>query len=127
MILLVTPEVEFSKQMANWLEAKGYPVKLAFQGDKVLARVRQGNPELIVVNLYLRNPSGLEVLRQLRAEGYAGKIIVLASKSTSTEIPQSLFFGVHHVLGLPLSLNLLISSVHLAIGPSAKHEGQVTR
>lgn len=34
MILLVTHEVAFAKQMAGLLEAQGYSVMLAFQGPK---------------------------------------------------------------------------------------------
>lgn len=70
----MTHEVEFAKHVGRLLEAQGYPVMLAFQGSDVPTLVTQGNPQLIVVNLYLRNPSGLEVLRQLRTQGYVGKL-----------------------------------------------------
>ncbi len=125
MILLVTHEVVFAKQMASLLEAEGYSVMLAFQGSEVPTLVSQRNPRLIVLNLYLQNPSGLEVLRQLRVQGYAGKIIVLAGYSTSTEIPRALFFGVDQVLGQPVSLNHLVSAVRVAIGPPVTNEDPV--
>ncbi len=120
MVLLVTHEVEFAKHMTLFLEAQGYPVMLTFEGSEVPSLVTQGNPQLIIVNLYLRNPSGLDVLRQLRAQGYAGKIIVLASYSTSTEMPRAFYFGVDQVLGQPVSLHHLASAVRASIGPSVK-------
>jgi DNA-binding response OmpR family regulator len=120
MVLLVTHEAEFAKQLTRFLGAQGYPVMLAFQGSEVPSLVTEGNPQLIIVNLYLRNPSGLEVLRQLRTQGYAGKIIVLAGYSTSTEMPRAFYFGVDQVLGQPVSLHHLASAVRVAIGPSVK-------
>lgn len=118
MILLVTHEVDFAKHMTRFLEAQGYPVMVAFQGSEVPALVTQGNPQLIIVNLYLRNPSGLEILRQLRTQGYTGKIIVLAGFSTSAEIPRAFYFGVDQVVGQPVSVHHLASAVRVAIGPS---------
>lgn len=117
MILLVTHEVEFAKEMGHLLEAEGYPVMLAFQGSDVLTMVSQENPQLIIVNLYLRNPSGLEVLRQLRREGYAGKIIMLAGNSVSSEIHQALFLGIDQILGQPVSFQQILSAVRVALGP----------
>ncbi|GJL60698.1 MAG: hypothetical protein NPIRA03_35550 [Nitrospirales bacterium] len=122
MILLVTQEDEFAKHMARFLAAKGYPVMLTFQGSEVPTLVTQGNPQLIIVNLYLRNPSGIGILRQLRAQGYVGKIIVLADYSTTTEVHRPFYDGVDQVLGQPLSLLHLLTAVRVAIGPSVKRK-----
>jgi len=127
LILLVTHEVEFAKHVGRLLEAQGYPVMLAFQGSDVPTLVTQGNPQLIVVNLYLRNPSGLEVLRELRARGYAEKIIVLAGHSVSSEIPQALCLGIDQVLGQPVSFNQIVSAVRVAIGSPVKNEDHAAR
>jgi DNA-binding response OmpR family regulator len=126
-ILLVTHEVEFAKHVGRLLEAEGYPVTLAFQGSEVITLVTQVNPQLIIVNLYLRNPSGLDVLRKLRAQGYGGKIVVLAGNSVSSEIPQALFLGIDQVLGQPVSFNQLVSAVRMAIGPPVTNEDHVSR
>ena len=125
MIFLVTHEVEFAKQMGRLLEAQGYPVKLAFEGSDVPTLVTQENSQLIIVNLYVQNPSGVEVLRQLRAQGYAGKIIVLGGYSASTEIRQALLLGIDQILGQPVSYSQLDAAVRVAIGHPAKNEDHV--
>jgi DNA-binding response OmpR family regulator len=125
MILLVTHEVEFAKHVGCLLEAHGYSVMLASRGSDVATVMTQGNPQLIIVNLYLRNPSGLEILRELRARGYAGKIIVLAGNSVSSEIPQALCLGIDQVIGQPVSFNQILSAVRVAIGPPGKNEDHV--
>ena len=113
-------EIEFAKQMACSLEAQGYSVILAFHGSEVPILVSQRNPRLIVLNFYLRHPSGLEVLQQLRVKGYTGKIIVLAGYSAGAEISRTLLFGVDQVLGQPVPVNHLVSAAHVAIGPPVK-------
>jgi DNA-binding response OmpR family regulator len=127
MILLVTHEIEFAKQMGRLLEAQGYPVTLAFEGSDVPTLMTQENLQLIIVNLYVQNPSGLEVLRQLRAQGYAGKIIVLGGYSASTEIRQALLLGIDQILGQPVSYSQLDAAVHVAIGHPVKNEDHVER
>ena len=127
MILLVTHEVEFAKQMGRLLEAQGYPVMLAFDGSDVPALVTEVSPRLVIMNLYLQNPSGLEVLRQIRRHGYARKIIVLAGYSASSEIQRALLLGIDQVIGQPVSFNQIISAVRVAIGPPPKNEVHIGR
>ncbi len=113
--------------MNRLLKAQGYPIMLAFDGSDVPTLVTEGNPRLVNVNWYLQNPSGLEVLQQLRAQGYAAKIIVLAGYSASTEIPRALFFSIDQVLGQPVSFNQIVSAVRVGIGSLVTDKDQPCR
>ena len=89
---------------------------LAFKGSDVPALVSEGNLRLVAVSLYLQNPSGWEVLRQFRAQGYAGKILVLSGYSASTEIQRALLLGIDQVLGQLVFFVQIVSAVRAAIG-----------
>jgi len=118
MILLVSHKPEIAQTLSNMLKAEGYPVTILAEGDECVPSILAFSPNLLLVDLYIQNPSGLEVLRQVRARGYAGKIIVLSGVSLSSAIPLAMRFGVDQVLGPPLDFGQVLSAVHVAIGSS---------
>ena len=127
MILIVTHEADFGEQMVKWLQGCGYAVCLSCQGTEALNLVAQTSPSLVLLNLYLQDPSGLEVLRQLRTQGYAGKVILIAGVSVSTEIPKAYYLGVEQVIGSPLRLGQLESAIRSTIGPPTPQDLQMLK
>ena len=54
---------------------------------------------VIVLDMYVSEPSGLKVLRELRSQNYRGKVVLLAGKSVSSLISETWHFGVEQVIG----------------------------
>jgi len=61
--------------------------------------VKEKNPLVIVLDLYVSEPSGLKVLKELRARNSMGKNVLLAGKSVSPLISETWHFGVDQVIG----------------------------
>lgn len=99
MILLITHESQRRSRLHEFLIQRGYAVAVPSHRDQVVAMVKEIQPLLIVLDLYVAEPSGVEVLRQLRAEGFQGKVVLLAGVSTSHLIPQAFQLGVDQVVG----------------------------
>jgi two-component system response regulator YesN len=116
MILIVTHEVEFGKKISHWLQERHYVVSFSQGGGEALELAVQISPALVVVDMYLQNPSGLEILRQLRSQGFGGKVVLLGGFSVSPEVPEALHLGVDQVLGRPLTLGQVESAIRSAIG-----------
>src|SRR3954471_15210447 len=51
------------------LEAEGYSVQVAEDGEAGLSQARRDEADLIILDIMLPRLNGYEVLRQLRAEG----------------------------------------------------------
>jgi CheY-like chemotaxis protein len=81
MIMLLTHRSEIREQLNASLHASGHQTCVPAHRDDVRAAMTDRYPELIVLDLYLAHPSGAEVLRRLRQDGYHGKVIVLSGQS----------------------------------------------
>jgi len=99
MIMVVTFQEEFRKKICSFLEGKGYMVCIPPHRADMLPFVVEKKPLVIVLDMYVTEPSGLKVLRELRAQNYRGKVVLLAGQSISSLISETWHFGVEQVIG----------------------------
>ena len=124
MIMVVTPKEEFRNKICSFLEGKGYMLCIPPHRQDMLSLVKEKNPLVIVLDLYVSEPSGLKVLRELRAQNYKGKVIVLAGTSVSSLISEAWHCGVEQVIGgvqgssKSLNLNQVESAIKMALHSS---------
>ncbi len=83
----------------RFLLGKGYEVCVPPHRQDVFPLVKEENPLVIVLDMYVAAPNGLEVLRKLRAQNYKGKVVALAGMSVSSLMPQAFQLGVDQVIG----------------------------
>ncbi len=53
-------------------------------------------------------------LRQLREEGYSGKVVVLGGPSTQALTPEATHLGALQIVGRPFSANQVLGAVRVA-------------
>ncbi|MEX2493702.1 MAG: DUF2934 domain-containing protein [Nitrospirales bacterium] len=99
MIMVVTSKEEFRTKICSFLEGKGYMLCIPPHRQDMLPLVKEKNPLVIVLDMYVSEPNGLKVCRELRAQNYKGKVIVLAGTSVSSLISEVWHFGVEQVIG----------------------------
>jgi DNA-binding NarL/FixJ family response regulator len=61
--------------------------------------LKDENPQVISLDLYLAAPSGLATLQKLRQEGYTGKTVVLAGPSARSSLGDAFQIGVDQLIG----------------------------
>lgn len=99
MIMVVTFQQEFRDKISSFLTEKGYEVCVPPHRQDVVPLMKEKNPLVIVLDMYVAEPGGLEVLRELRAQNYRGKVVALAGTSVSTLMSQAFRLGVDQVIG----------------------------
>lgn len=99
MIMVVTFQQEFRDKISSFLTEKGYEVCVPPHRQDVVPLMKEKNPLVIVLDMYVAEPGGLEVLRELRAQHYKGKVVALAGTSVSTLMSQAFRLGVDQVIG----------------------------
>lgn len=115
MVLIITHNEQFGRYLTEWLNNKGYPCSLACDGQQGLERARQDVPTVVVLDLYVKEPSGMDVLLQLREQKYTGKVILMGGVSLSRIIPEALRLGVDQVIGWESDLGPIECAIQSAL------------
>jgi DNA-binding response OmpR family regulator len=89
-ILLVDDEEMIASTLKVYLELRGFEVKTARNGLEALACVRQGSPDLIVLDTIMPHLDGWETLRRLRRQGITTPVLLLGPAGRTSLPPPGL-------------------------------------
>jgi DNA-binding response OmpR family regulator len=112
--ILVVDDDEGIRLQVSWqLEADGYAVTTAEDGEQALAALRSRIPDLMVLDLTLPVVAGLDVLRTVRAAGptQALPVIILSGRSSEADRVTGLDAGADDYLIKPFSPSELAARV----------------
>ncbi len=109
-ILLVDDELSVQKLLAFPLRKEGYDVVAAVSGQEALQRFRDGEFDLVVLDVMLPRVDGFEVCRQLRAKS-AVPIIMLTAKADEFDKVLGLELGADDYITKPFSMREFRSRV----------------
>ncbi len=97
------------------LEAEGYAVLSAEDGERGLAIAREERPDLVILDVMLPLLNGFQVLQALRREGFAMPIIVLSARTGEMDKVTGLELGAEDYVAKPFSLAELLARVKAAL------------
>ena len=120
-ILIVDDEVEICSMLRRFFQKQGHQVVTCTDGDGAIALAAQERPHLIILDIKMPGISGVEVLRLLRENHNAAKIIILSAVKDDNVIQETLRLGANGYLTKPFRLEhvaQLMQSV-LGIKPAA--------
>ncbi|GAW34955.1 phosphate regulon transcriptional regulatory protein PhoB [Roseovarius sp. A-2] len=112
-VLLVEDEPAQREVLGYNLEADGFRVMTASNGEEALLMVSEMPPDIIVLDWMMPNVSGIEVCRQLktRSETRAIPIIMLSARSEEVDRVRGLETGADDYVIKPYSLVELMARV----------------
>jgi two-component system response regulator YesN len=116
MLLIATIDPILRENLQQTLTEKGEPFLLLEEGEDIITAVFRHNPSMVVLDLYLTHPSGLEILRQLREKGFSGKVVVLGGQSDQSMAPEASRLGAVQIVGRPFNANQVLGAVRVASG-----------
>jgi len=117
-ILVVDDEPVIRAMLSKFLAQQGYKVRTAHNGLAALTLVRQHPPHLVILDIYMPGMDGVEVFRQLRAQGYRGGVVTLSASQDQQLLRQMLELGSVDVIGKPVDLDRLALVVQVALAVS---------
>ena len=110
-ILIIEDNRNLAHGLRHNLELEGHIVELAFTGDAGLARARDAAIDLILLDLMIPRPDGLQVLRTIREEGVATPVIVLTPRGQVEDKVRGLRLGADDYVTKPFGLLELLARV----------------
>ena len=104
MIMLLTHHSELRAQLSEALQQNGHNVAIPAHREDMLTVLRDSQPDLIILDLYLSHPSGTDDLKILRDHGYSGRTIVLSPPSMKSVLNEAYASGVDRVVKVPAKI-----------------------
>ncbi len=115
-VLIVDNDVPALDLVVRLLRRAGYEVAQAAGGEEALRLARKVKPDLILLGVVLPDMSGLEVLRQIKADNEMEQIsvVLLSSQAVSADHPSAgLDTGADGYIACPIPNQELLARVHL--------------
>jgi len=112
-IVIIDDEVQLRRLLRISLEANGYKIYEAANGQQGLAEVAARHPDLVVLDLGLPDMDGLDVLSRLR-EWCSVPIVVLSVRESEHDKVSALRSGADDYLTKPFSTSELLARLHVA-------------
>lgn len=110
-ILLVEDEESLARGLFDVLEAKGHDPEWVQEGPKALQRAREGNFDLVLLDLEIPGLSGFEVLKSLREEGSQTRVMILSARQEELDRVRAFELGGDDYLSKPFSLSELLGRI----------------
>lgn len=115
-ILLVDDDADIIESLRLALEANGFEVLVARDGNQGLALVERESPDLIILDMMMPKRSGFLVLEKLRrSESDAPPVIMVTANEGSRHKAYAEMLGVDDYLRKPFPMDKLLESVNRLI------------
>lgn len=110
-VLIVEDNDDLAFGLRRTLEAEGYLVRVAANGEEALAAVRAAVPQLIILDLMMPGPDGFSVLARLRRNGHAMPVLILSARSDETDKLRGFRSGADDFVTKPFGVRELVARV----------------
>lgn len=97
-ILFVEDEKVLRETLQEALESSKFEVKTAVDGNEALEALKDGEYDLILLDIILPKINGLEVLEKIRDEGKNTPVILLTNLSGPNHVQKALDLGARNYL-----------------------------
>jgi DNA-binding response OmpR family regulator len=84
-ILIVEDEGTIARGLSDLLQSEGYATVVVGNGVDAVKRIPKTKPDLVLLDLNLPGIAGLEVCRQIRAQGFVHPVVMLTSRSEQVD------------------------------------------
>ncbi len=117
-ILIVDDEMDLLTVLKFGLEAEGYEVVTASDGEQGLAAARQLIPDLMVLDLMLPRMDGYKVCRALKFDERYKRIpiFILSARTGETDRRLALELGADEFHTKPYEMRTLIERIRVRLG-----------
>ncbi len=109
-ILVIDDEPDMLALIERILKPKGYDVLLAADGVFGLSHLRQAEPDLVLLDIIMPGPDGLEVLQSIRRSTDVPVIMITAKRDT-VSLQKALSFGADDYITKPFRPAELVARV----------------
>ncbi len=114
-ILVVDDEHSIRESLRGILEDEGFRPIFAENGDEGLAMIREENPDLVLLDIWMPGMDGIETLKRIREMSPDQAVIMMSGHGTIETAVKATRLGAYDFIEKPLSLEKVLLSIKNAI------------
>ena len=115
-ILMIDDEPVLIKLVRAYLAPQG--LKVVAGSNLEVAQALMPQAQAILCDVHLGEENGIDIVRRLRCEGFAGPIIMVSSDSSRTTVTGSIEAGIVDFLVKPITRDALHAKLRKHLGPA---------
>jgi two-component system KDP operon response regulator KdpE len=123
-ILVVDDEPQITRVLRTSLNAQGYEIRVANDGETALEIAKDFAPDLVITDLVMPNMDGIELCRQLRKVSQV-PILVLSVRGEERSKIQALDSGADDYITKPFATGELLARIRAALRRSPPTANQL--
>lgn len=114
-ILIVEDEFNLADVIRKSLEKEKYVIDISGDGEEALYNIRSNIYDLVILDVMLPGMDGFEILKKMREEDIASKVIMLTAKSTLDDKLEGLQNGANDYITKPFHIEELVARVNIQL------------
>jgi len=114
-ILIVDDEPNIRRMLGALLRAEGYHVRETGTGRGAVAEVRGDEPDAVVMDLYMPDGTGLEVLPELREAAPELPVVMMSGRASLSDAVRATKLGAFHFIEKPLAPEAVLLTLRSAL------------
>lgn len=111
-ILVVEDDAGLARRIASTLTEAGHDPIVVHDGEKALDKTKAAPFDLIVLDIILPGMDGFDVLRHLRAQHLASRVLMLTARGEVNDRVTGLQLGADDYLPKPFAMGELVARVN---------------
>lgn len=124
-ILIIEDDAAIRDGIADAMESEGFDTLTAANGNDGLASAVKADCDLVLLDLVLPGPDGMEILRQIRVTRPTLPVIILTARGEEPDRVNGLKLGADDYVVKPFSLRELLARVHAVLRRSPERPADV--
>ncbi|MBM4445015.1 MAG: response regulator transcription factor [Chloroflexi bacterium] len=114
LILIVDDDAAMVKLVAHNLDAAGYRVLMARDGEQAIRMIRQDKPHLVLLDVLLPGMDGFQVCQSIR-EFSDIPVMMITAKGETQNVVRGLDMGADDYMSKPFDIDVLIARVRAVL------------
>ncbi|WP_051349738.1 response regulator [Megalodesulfovibrio gigas] len=114
-ILVVDDEESIRITFRAFLEREGHTVHVAEGYEQARRFLDHTVPDLLYLDILLRGPSGLELLKHVRERQFSCLVVVITGEPSLESATEALRLGAHDYISKPINRDSLLHSARVTL------------
>jgi DNA-binding NtrC family response regulator len=104
-VLVLDDELIVCERLKDYLEKKEISVEIFTESQKALERLKEKTFDVIITDVKMQPPSGIDVLTIVKKESYKTEVIVITGYSSIETLRQAEFIGAFQFIAKPFQMS----------------------